>query len=208
MPLQDTLNSYRSSIVECNANLNIAFAIDGGGGYIYAQRQREFIVESAFLKIFISWETYLENAFIGYLLGEPSITGRVVNRFATPIDFNHAHKILIGTQRYVDWANSDTVIKLGGLYLEPNNPINDTVGAIKADMDDLRIIRNSAAHMSATTNAALDGLASRKLRTPCSNYSVPQLVLTFDPAAPINNQTILNTYLTILDAAAENIANG
>ncbi len=208
MPLIDILNNYRSSIIECSTNLNIAFTTDGGGAYVYAQRQREFIVESAFLKIFISWETYLENAFVSYLLGEPTIAGRVVNKFATPVDFTHAQKLLIGTQRYVDWANSDIVIKLGGLYLEPNNPINVTISSIKSDMDDLKIIRNSAAHMSSTTNAALDALATRKLRTPCSNYSVPQLVLTFDPIAPVNNQTILNTYLLILDAAAESIATG
>jgi len=208
MALNDVLLNYRNSITSCNQNMNIAFSTDDAGNYIYSQSQRDFLIESAYLKIFISWENFLENAFIEYLLGEPCINGNVIQRFANPIDRNHAVKLLIGTQKYVDWANPEIIRRLSKIFFIPGNPVDNIIGSIQSDFFDLKTIRNSAAHISATTNHELDALATRKLQRQCIGFTVSRLILSFDPNAAVNNQTLLTSYTTLLDVAAENIANG
>ena len=208
MPLIDVLQNYRNSIVTCNNNLNIAFSTDIGNNFIYNQGQRDFIIESAYLKMFISWEHFVENAFLEYLLGEPSINGTIIRRFANPIDKGHAVKLVIGTQKYVDWANPEIIRRLSRIFFVGGNPIDNIIGSIQSDFFDLKTIRNSAAHISSTTNRELDALATRKLQRQCINYTVSQLILSFDPTATVNNQTLLSSYTTLLDVAAENIANG
>jgi len=207
MPLADTLTNYRANISQCIQNLNIAFTTDAAGAYIYSQPQRDFIIESSFLKFFISWENFLENSFLDFLLGEPSIKGTVIRRHAIPVDRSHAHKILIGTQKYVDWANPEIVRRLSKLYFDNTNPIETIISSIQTDIFDLKTIRNAAAHISSTTSHEIDALATRKLRRQCINFTVSQLILAFDPVAAVNTQTFLTTYTNLLDAAADNIAN-
>ena len=207
MPLVDTLANYRAAITQCTQNLNIAFSTDAADTYIYSQPQRDFIIESSFLKFFISWENFLENSFLDFLLGEPSIRGTVILRHANPIDRSHAHKILIGTQKYVDLANPEIVRRLSKLYFDNTNPIETVISSIQTDIFDLKTIRNAAAHISSTTSHEIDALATRKLQRQCINFTVSQLILAFDPAAAVNTQTFLTTYTNLLDAAADNIAN-
>ncbi len=209
MALNNILSTYRRSINECRLNMNIAFQIDASGNYIHAEPQRDFIVESVFLKIFIAWENFLESVFIEYLLGEVSTEGRSVIRYATPIDREHAVKIIIGTQKYVDWANPEIVRRLSKLYFNSINPIDSVISSIQTDIFDLKTIRNSAAHISTTTGRELDSLATRKLRRPCTNVTVSQFILFLDPnIPPPQTQTFLESYLILLDVAAENICRG
>ncbi len=205
MPLADTLNNYRTAIVECQGFINIAFQQDAASNYIYPANQRQFISEAAFLRIFIAWEKFLETSFIDYLLGEPSTAGIIVNRYATPTSAEHAHKMIIGTQKYVDWSNPQIVRRLSMLYFEPTNPINSTVSSAESDLFDLKTIRNSAAHVSSTTSSELDALATRKLGAPTTNATVSQVIFTADPTT---GNTILTDYLNLLDTAAQTIAHG
>ena len=207
MPLVDTLTNYRASITQSTQNLNIAFNTDVGGAYIYSQPQRDFIIEASFLKVFISWENFLENSFLDFLLGEPSIRGTIITRHVTPTDRNHGHKILIGTQKYVDWANPEIVRRLSKLFFENTNPIETVISSIQTDIFDLKTVRNAAAHISSTTSHEIDALATRKLQRQCINFTVSQFILAFDPSAAVNTQTFLTSYTNLLDAAADNIAN-
>ena len=73
---------------------------------------------------------------------------------------------------------------------------------------DMKSIRNSAAHLSSTTSSKLDGLASRILSTPVTNYTAYKLLFSIDPRVTLYPTTVLERYLTLLDVAAEEIANG
>lgn len=207
MPLIDCLNNYRNSITEANTFIGIAFQQDAAGAYTHQQFQRDFITDSTFLKIFIAWETFLESSFINYMLGELSILGNPVVRYSQPIDFQHANKLIIGTQSYFDWSDPNKVKQLCNLYFGAGNPLDTYISAIMTDLRDLKTIRNAAAHLSSTTTAALDAVASRKLRRQCVNITVSQLIFSADPNSPTGG-TVLQTYLNILDISAAGISNG
>ena len=207
MPLVDSLNNFRSSITEANGFISIAFQQDASGTYLLPQNQRDFITDSAFLKMFIAWETFLESIFIKYMLGELSILGTMVPRFVQPSNKDHALQILIGTQKYVDWSNPEIVKRLSNIYFANGNHIDIFISSIFIELFDLKTIRNAAAHLSTTTGKQLDSLGSRLLNLTQANLTVSQLIFTSDPSGT-GGTTFLSTYLTKLDITAEGIANG
>lgn len=207
MPLIDSLNTFRASIVEANRFISLAFQQDAGGVYILPQNQRDFITDSAYLRIFIAWESFLESSFIQYMLGEPSILGNLVVRYVQPIDEQHAHRLLIGTQKYVDWSNPDIVKRLCNLYFSPGNPFDTFISSVMTDLLDLRTVRNAAAHLTSTTRQQLDSVGTRRLKRPCVNLKVSDYVFAVNPDSAAGD-TILTTYLGQLDVSAEGIANG
>jgi hypothetical protein len=207
MPLLDSLTQFRASIAEANTFISIAFHRNRSRRYILSANEREFITDSAYLKIFIAWETFLESSFINYMLGDLSILGNTVTCYVQPLNIDHAHRLIIGTQRYVDWSNPDIVRRLCNLYFATGNPLDTFISSITADLFDLKTIRNAAAHLTSTTRSQLDSLGTRKLRRPCINLKVSDLIFSIDPNSATSD-TILTSYLTILDVAAEGIANG
>lgn len=207
MPLIDSLYKFRSSVAEAQSFVIIAFQQNATGTYILEKFQREFILDSTFLKVFIAWEGFLESCFINYLMGELSINGNVVIRYSQPTSVEHAHKMIIGTQKYFDWADPERVKQLSKLYFVIGNPLDNYISSILSDLKDLKNIRNAAAHLSSTTTAALDAIASRKLRRTVANISVSELMFSLDPTPPATS-TIFDTYLSLFDIAAEGIAYG
>ena len=204
MSLHDSLLQFQTSISRVNDYVDIAYEIDEHGKDKYSTDQKEFIVSSAFLKMFICWEEFIESAFIKYLLGEPSITGDIISSYASPKDTDHAHKLIIGTQKYVDWANHEIVKRLSNIYFENGEPISTAISSISTDISDLRVIRNAAAHISTTTQQKLDAVASRKLGVTVSNIGVAEFVTKLSPDD--STKTVLQSYQLMLEITAENIA--
>lgn len=204
MSASNCLSNFRTGIQKINSYISIAFEQDSEGNDLYPEYQKEFIVTSAFLKMFIYWEEFLEKIFINYLLGEPSVDGTQVNAYVSPQSLEHAQKILIGTQKYVDWANHEIVRRLANIFFENGEPFATNIASISVDLSDLKTIRNAAAHVSSTTQHKLDALSSRITSRTVSNTSVSKLVMTLHP----NDQshTVLQSYQNILDIAAENIS--
>jgi hypothetical protein len=208
MALVQNLTDFRAANVELVSHINFANHKYSSGTYKIARNLREFICESAFLRIFIAWETFLENSFVDYLLNEPSILNNRPAKWVNPINKEHAQEIIIGNQRYMDWSNPEAIRKMSQIFFHQGYLFNTTLSAINNDLMDLKAIRNSAAHMSSTTSGKLDGVSARILNTPCNNYTAYMLLFYIDPRSVVANQTVLDRYLRILDVAAEQIANG
>lgn len=208
MALAQNLADFRAANVELVSHINFANHKYANGTYKLPRNLREFICESAFLRIFISWETFVENSFVDYLLNEPSILNNRPAKWVNPINKEHAQEIIIGNQRYMDWSNPEAIRKISQMFFHLGYVFNTTLGSISNDLMDLKTIRNSAAHMSSTTSGKLDGLSTRILSVPCTNFTAYRLLFSTDPRSTIGPQTVLNRYLQILDVAAEQIANG
>jgi hypothetical protein len=204
MSLSDSITDFRTGVSKINDIVQKAYEIDVAGNDIFDDPQKDFIVSSAFLKMFISWESFLEDSFVKYLVGEISTNGTNVTKFVNPNDREHALKMLVGTQKYVDWANHEIVKRLANLYLDQGEPFSSNISAIARELSDLKTIRNAAAHLSSTTQHQLDALASRVLGRTTSNSTVAKFILHLHPDD--SSKTILQYYQDILDLAAENIA--
>ncbi|MEJ6077958.1 hypothetical protein MT391_05315 [Vibrio sp. 1-Bac 57] len=205
MTLITSLVEFRQNVTKVNSYIELAYEQDSSSNNLRTGEEIEFLVTSAFLKLFIAWESFLEKSFISYLTGEESLDGNQLVRYASPVDEKHAHRILIGTQNYVAWSNNEIVNKIAGLYFENSEPYLTALNSISRDLSDLRVIRNASAHISSSTQTKLDAVASRVLGTPISNIGVSDLVTRISPED--NTKTILQMYQLKLDISAENIAH-
>jgi hypothetical protein len=206
MPITQALADLRGSIAQANAIVAAAHRVDLAGQFFFTATEQAVLVQSAFLRVFIAWESFLESTFVSYMVGRQSSTGNVLTRYASPVDADHALNMVVGGMRFVDWSTPDTVRKLARLFFDGGDPYETVLAQVNSDLLDLKTIRNAAAHLASTTNAQLDALATRKLSTPIVGITVAKFVMTADPNST-NGQSILQTYESTLDTAAHLIAN-
>jgi hypothetical protein len=204
MSLADSLSEFRAGIAQTNSFISMAYEQDSDGNDIFDSTKKEFVITSAFLKMFIYWESFIEGSFSKYLTGELSTDGTGVACYIFPNDRGHALKILIGTQKYVDWANHEIVRRLANLYLENGNPFASNIASISSELSDLKTVRNAAAHLSSTTRHQLDALSTRVLNRNMINTDVATFMMQLHPLD--STKTVLQYYQNLLDIAAESIA--
>jgi hypothetical protein len=200
----ESLDEFRAGVIKINNLISMAYEQDPNGNDIFDSEKKEFVISSAFLRMFICLESFIESSFSKYLTGEESIDGTVVHCCVSPVDREHALKILIGNQKYVDWTNHEVVMKLARLYLKDGEPLFSNMSSISRELSDLKTVRNAAAHLSSSTQRPLDALSTRILGHSVSNTDVASFVMSLHPLD--SSKTVLQYYQNILDIAAENIA--
>jgi hypothetical protein len=178
------------------------------GANIFSQRDREQITVAAFLNMFIAWEEFVEAAFADFMTGEATVGGMQPVKFVSPPSREHSVAMVIHTHRFFDFANHDSVRKLAGLYFQGGYPFDPTLSSITGELQDLKTIRNSCAHLSSSTRRALESLAGRIMAQPQPGIGVYQLLIAVDPRVPGNNTTVYAAYRDKLIAAATSIAQG
>lgn len=213
--LEDALAVFRASNKDCLELLAFGHRTDSCGAYLAAPRQRDQIVASSFLGIYVAWEDFLESAFVGYMMGEPAIEPgkpaipwRSPVRFVRPKTLENARQMLVGTQRYFDFSNHQFVVTMSKVFFEAeSNPFTDSLPAVQEMLDEMKTVRNASAHMQSSTQVAMDRLARKRLTAaavlPCNPS---QFLLARDPTDK-SGQSILSVYHSKLDIVAERIVN-
>lgn len=199
MSIRVALQGYRSDITEAKILLTKLAALP-----TLDANEQDFLYNASFLKTFIAWERFLESTMIGYLLSKRGVNGGRVAKYARPTNEDHAGKMLIGTQKYVDWANQEIVGRLARIYFVNGEPFASAFAGIHTDLIDLKTIRNSIAHISTTTSQPLDALASRLLARTIAGATPKQVLLVQVTGSA---ETHFERYLALLDSAATVICN-
>jgi hypothetical protein len=182
MALKAARTEIQRSITGFQSTISWITVKDPQGGYTYSEVLRDFIIESAFLKLFVAWESFLEATFIAYLMGNQPRTGVPVTRFATPQSIDAANKMLVGTQRFVDWANPEIVMRLASLFFRDGFPVRYALASAHQDLVDMKVVRNACAHLSRTTKPAFDQITSRTVSKQYQEFPVSSFLLASNPA--------------------------
>ncbi|MES2414854.1 MAG: hypothetical protein V4614_13700 [Pseudomonadota bacterium] len=199
MSIRKILNEYRTDIGDARVLITKLAAVP-----TLVAKEQDFLYNAVFLKTFVAWEKFLEATMVAYLLSKRGVNGGRAAKYSRPRDEQHATKMLIGTQKYVDWANQEIVIRLAKIYLVDGEPFASAFAGIHTDLIDLKTIRNSIAHISTTTSQPLDALASRLLTQTIVAAKPSQILLALTAGTA---QTHFDRYLALLDSAAEVICN-
>lgn len=93
------------------------------------------------------------------------------------------------------------------MYFEHGYPYEPHLSAIYSDLDDLRTMRNASAHVSSTTQIALESLALRIVGQPQPGITLYQLLTMIDPRSAAG-ETIFLVYKNKLVVTAELISQG
>ena len=203
MPLNGILGQFRLNVAQCDNLIVAAHRVDASGYSLFSQVEREQITVAAFLNFFKAWEAFLEASIAQYLVGSPTISGRHPVRYAIPTDTARASRMVVGTMRYFDYANHDNVRTFVDIFFSYGHPYEPHLTGIVSDLNDLKTMRNAAAHISATTQKPLESLALRLLGAPHPGITLYSL-LTF----PRGGATVFSICRDKIVVVAELIATG
>ena len=176
------------------------------GDYVKPAEMRSFLTEAAVVRIHVAWERYLEESFLEYLMGSPSVSGKVVITYLNGPSMDHARRVLVGTQRYVDWGNPEVVVQLANLYFRKGEPYSQALPLVQSQLLDFRTIRNAAAHQSSTAAAKLEKVALRWLGRAAPGVTAYDVVTAPFPRDP--SKTILQSLVESVEATAAIVSQG
>ena len=207
MTLAIALNDLQVSAAQCDSLIANSHKTDPAGTFIHTQIDKEQIVSAAFLNLFIAWETFLEDALTQLMIGNPTISGSLPIRYVSPPNLDAAKGMLIGINKYFDFANHEYMKKVASLYFENAYPFEPHLSSICHDLADMRTMRNAAAHLTSTTQDKLNVLAQRIFTTPRPGISLYTFLVSPHPQSSIQD-TVYKVYRDKLVCAAGLIASG
>lgn len=205
--LAHSLATFQASASQCDSLIANAHQTDASGVALLPALDQRQITVAGFLNLFMAWETFLEETLTKLMAGGPTISGGAPVRYVSPPSMEAARLLVIGVQRYFDYGNHENVRRIVGMYFDNGYPFEPHLSAINTDLNDLRTMRNASAHVSSTTQAALESLAQRIFATPRPGIDLYSLLTSIDPRSAAGNTVFAECRERLL-VVAELIANG
>ncbi len=207
MPIAGAVAALTAKAALCDSLIASAHRLDPAGAGVFPPAERELITVAGFLNLFVAWEEFLETVMSQFMVATPTLSGTVPVRYATPPDVESAKRMLIGTKSYFDYSNHDMVRKMAALYFQNGYPFEPHLSAIFTDLADMRTMRNASAHISSTTQIALESLAQRIFGVPCPGITLYAMLTAVDPRSAAGITVFAEARDKLL-ATAQLIANG
>jgi len=151
---QSELNKAKEELIE-NLNESLELIKQINKSNILTKEQIFSIYELSFLKMYLSWESFIGRIFILYMIGENTDSGYSPKRYVLPKDEQHAYDIVKGRQKFVDWSNLELLFQWANLYFENGTPFRDILikSNINSELKNMRILRNKIVHSSKESDA-------------------------------------------------------
>jgi hypothetical protein len=180
-------------------SIQLVAALRGRGTPFFQLQQ---ISELAFLRIYMAWETFLEDSFTRFMCGASSLSGSHPRSYVKPLNIDHAREILIGPKlRYADWTDPQLVVERAELIFAGGRPFASPVRAATTELNDMRTVRNCIAHRSVHTREQFNRLVQRRLGV-ARKFAPGVFLLTASPAPP---QSYLDFFSSYISTAAQQI---
>lgn len=122
----------------------------------------KLITEICFLRVILSWESFMEDVFARFLCGAKRLAPpqpKPVAIFARIVD---AKRVAGGDRGYVNWINPSVTIDTANRYLGNGEPLSMSIRAAYRDLEDIRIVRNRIAHSSPKVELAFSRLVRER----------------------------------------------
>lgn len=164
---------------------------------------RDMVVNQAFVRVFTAWEHFLENSTIAYSLGEPSATGYALTKYVSPLNVEHADKLIKGTSTYPDWSKMEVVVELAKAFFKDGEPFLSAIHGFNSKYKDMKKVRNVIVHDSLKSHDEFDTLVRTALRASDVGISPADFLLSRKNRDPY----FYELYITHIRNAAAIIAN-
>ncbi|MHC2089692.1 hypothetical protein [Methylobacterium sp. CM6244] len=208
MPPDQILARLIDHLNQCDDLITESHFRNEAGNYVFNVESRRKIAKTAIIELFIAWEAFLEDMIISIMIGNAPIGGNDVRRFVVPRDSIHAKSLVMGTQqKYFDYSNHENTLKICDNFFENGHPFSANIRSIHTDLSDLKKIRNACAHITSSTQAALEAVALRLFNAPRNGIQIYELVTAIHPPSGAG-VTVFRRYRNIIEVTANMIANG
>ncbi len=129
-------------------------------------KRRDSMMELAFLRTFLAWESFLEESFILYLSGQKPPRGRPPVRYAFPPNHKAAIEWFVpesGRPNYARWTVAGEVTTRAERVFRAGRPFAAVLRGGQNVLDKCRTIRNAIAHESESSRTKFETLARAEL---------------------------------------------
>lgn len=203
--LQNVLKEFRRTLGDCRDFADDAnrWSLPGARPRI-TRKRRDSIVELAFLRTFLAWETFLEDSFILYLMGQKPPRGRAPHRYTIPPNRALAEEWVVPERRPFAVWDAVSVSDRAQRFFRDGRPFTSALRSNQSMLDDTKKIRNAIAHESKSAQEKFEKLVRDKLGTLPSNVTVGSFLGTTVPGSS-PPMSFLESYLDKIDAVAEQI---
>ncbi|MHB8742210.1 MAG: hypothetical protein ACYC9L_03715 [Sulfuricaulis sp.] len=133
------------------------------GAARFTKRHYSQLVELAFLRTFLTWEGFLEEAFILYLLGHATKKGYQPKKYVAPADRQHAGELLLADSIHVDWTAPDRVIRRAKRFFKAGDPFVAGINPRIQELNNMKTIRNVIVHASSSAGEKFKTLVRNEL---------------------------------------------
>jgi hypothetical protein len=170
--------------------------------FISSQR-RDLLTEVAFLRAFTSWEVFLEETFVLYLLGHRPPRGAPPRRFGFPPTPEAAAEWCTDGREYAKWNVSD-VQKRANRWFRNGKPYTPALQGRQSRLDQLVTIRNAIAHESSAARTKFEALVRNELGALPAGATVGSFLMMTKPHS--NPPTsFMEFYIGEIHLVAQNI---
>ncbi|MBI5618443.1 MAG: hypothetical protein HY943_19375 [Gammaproteobacteria bacterium] len=117
----------------------------------------EALYEMAYLRVFVSWEAFLEQAFLRYLCGYASAHGTATPRAGTAFcsTLAQAETAVLNGNAYVLWHNPSKIIARCRRFFSVSQ-VESVIASNTARLDAFAAVRHRIAHAQADAKAKFD----------------------------------------------------
>lgn len=202
--LEAALKRFRRTVRECQR-----FADDARKWSAASARprltptRRDSMVELAFLRVFLAWESFLEEAFILFMLGRAPASGQAPARFVNPPNRPIARDLVAEGRPFPKWT-ADEVRRRASRFFRGGRPFETALKASQQTLQDLNTIRNAVAHDSEDSWEKFKTLVRRELKTLPLGLTVGKYLDSARPGVTPPS-TFMEHYLTTIVIVAEKI---
>ena len=183
-----------------NSSINLISRVQRSG---IPRIQLEIIVEMAFLRIFVAWESFLEESFIRYAVGAASPSGYVPNTLIHPRNIGHAQELVLDGRDYVPWNSASEVVRRSALYFQDGEPYRSALDTAAIELDEMNTIRNRITHKSINSKSKFNAFIRRKFGHGIRGMTPGRFLLTLPSSSPPN--TFLDYYIEVIKIASNMI---
>lgn len=162
---------------------------------------RQALNELRFVRATLSWEEFLEQAFLCYLRGSRTTVGRAVAlKVPSAQSMSAAEKIALGNAPYGKWMNESWLLSAATrCFSSQQHPFLSVAAPV---FKEIRLVRNRIVHRSEFARTEFQGVVRSLYGSQLPGLTPGRLLS--DTAGP---STRIDSYLRTLKAAASVIAS-
>lgn len=169
----------------CNSKLEVYYNVlqmyNNEKDYpLFTKNIRDMLVDYSILCIYSSWEKFLENIFISYMMGEKSNTGDSVNLYVHPVNEEHAYNLIKSTNQYPEWSDIEKVLVYAYNFFEDGGSFK-FLSTMKTELNALKKIRNCIAHSSIKALKDFEDLVRGNIGYLPTNITTASYVIDYGP---------------------------
>jgi hypothetical protein len=154
--------------------------VQPGTPALISSQRRDTLTEIAFLRAFTSWEVFLEQSFILYLLGYRPPKGAPPRRYGFPPNHQAAIEWCADGRDHAKW-NVTEVQKRANRWFRQGKPFTPALQGRQFRLDQLVTIRNAIAHESSSARSKFETLVRQELGALPPNTTVGSFLMTTQP---------------------------